>query len=481
MPASEAGRIFMNSIKNKESFADKLDMIRKGEAFAESPMTFGKLPPQAVHLEEAILGAIIIEKYALSEVTNILSPDMFYRGEHKTIYKAILDIESRSTPLDQLTLAECLRKDGTLEEVGGAYYIAEITSRIGSSANIQYHARMVCEKWMLREFIKLSAENTRVAYENADPFDLINDQVTKLGKVLNLIGINETVHISECAMELSEHTDMVMSAKGDTGIPSGFTKLDLLTGGWQNTDLIILAGRPGDGKTALALALLKNAGCEALIYSLEMSRLQLMQRLSAMLSGVGLYKIRHGKMDQADLGNYNNALGVIEKSPIWINDKGGNYIDNICQDIKRHVRQKGIKIVLIDYLQLINYHNAKNSTKNDEIGEITKRLKALAKELNIPIILLSQLSREIERAMVYKPKLSYLRDSGHIEQDADIVMFVHRPNKNDQEQDEFSSEGEIHLLKHRNGDLGKIDIEFDADIVLFKNNTVERISREPDF
>jgi replicative DNA helicase len=454
----------MNSIKNKiENF------------------NLGKLPPQAVDFERAILGAIIIEKYALSEVTNILSPAMFYRDEHKIIYQTILDIESKSKPLDLLTLTEQLRKDNTLEEIGGAYYIAELTSGIGSSANIQHHARTVCEKWMLRDFIRLTAENSRSAFDNADPFDLINDQVTRLGKILNLIGINETVHISECTTELSEHTDMVMSAKGDTGVPSGFTKLDHLTGGWQNTDLIILAGRPGDGKTALALALLDNAGCEALFYSLEMSKLQLMQRLSAMKSEVSLFKIRHGKMKPEEIQLFNRALGQIENAPIWINDKGGNYIDNICQDIKRHVRQKGIKIVLIDYLQLINYHNAKNSTKNDEIGEITKRLKALAKELNIPIILLSQLSREIERAMVYKPKLSYLRDSGHIEQDADIVMFVHRPNKNDQEQDEFSSEGEIHLLKHRNGDLGKIDIEFDADIVLFKNNTVERISREPDF
>ena len=435
-----------------------------------------KIPPQAIAAEAAVLGAILLQAGALAEVTQILTPVMFYDERNRGIYRAALEVEKQLKPVDTLTVYDYLNKNKLLEQCGGLYYLNELTAHIGSAANIAHHAKFVCEKWMLRKFISISNINTSEAYNNADPFDLLESQITAFNNILSVINLNETIKISEAAAELLDHTDKVMANKGLSGINSGFKLLDRTTGGWQNSDLIILAGRPGDGKTALALAFAINSKAPALIYSLEMSRLQLIQRMVSMISGIPLFRIRHGQMDNEDFKMFNTVVGSIERQPIWVNDKGGNYIDRICQDIKRQTRTNKIQLVIIDYLQLINYIKERGSSKNDDIGEITKRLKGLAKEMNLPIILLSQLNREVEKAAIYKPKLSYLRDSGNIEQDADLVIFIHRPGKN--EDGDMATEAEIHLLKHRNGDTGKYIIEFEADNVLFKDkpyfNTEEK-------
>jgi replicative DNA helicase len=440
-------------------------------------MVYGKVPPQAKDLEEAVLGAIMLEKNAFDTVVEILKPECFYVEGHQRIFRAMQSLSNKSQPIDILTVAEELRFKEELEMVGGPYYVTKLTNAVVSSANIEAHCRIILQKFIQRELIRISGEIIGDAYEDStDVFDLLDDAETKLFEITNNhLRKNFDTIDSVLVKTIQRIEDLRHKNEDVSGVPSGFQSLDRVTYGWQNTDLIILAARPAVGKTAFALNLARNAAMHAgkptpvALFSLEMSAGQLVQRILAAESEIWLEKIARGRLEEHEMKQlYARGIQRLSQAPLFIDDTPALNIFELRAKCRRLKNKHNIGLIIIDYLQLMSGTGEnRNSNREQEISNISRNLKALAKELNVPIIAISQLSRAVETRAAGKegmkmPQLSDLRESGAIEQDADMVMFLYRHEYYDITTDSMgeSNRGEtiVRIAKHRNGSLETIKL-----------------------
>ncbi len=449
------------------------DRKRRKSSIDLSTMSFGKVPPQARELEEAVLGAIMLEKGAFDVVSEILLPECFYVQAHEHIFRCMMNLEQKSQPIDILTVVEELRFKELLEEVGGPYGVTKLTNSVVSTANIDTHARIVLQKFIQRELIKISGEIIGEAYEDStDVFDLLNTTEEKIFNVTkNFLKQDYKDMGTALAQAVNRIDDLRTKTEEISGVPSGFPSLDRVTFGWQPTDLIILAARPAVGKTAFALNLARNAALNpgrptpVAFFSLEMGAAQLVQRILSAESEIPLEKINRGKMEDYEYQQlHTKGIKKLETAPIFIDDTAALNIFEFRAKARRLVNKHKVGLIIIDYLQLMSGSAEKNGNREQEISTISRNLKALAKELNIPIIALSQLSRAVETRKESKiPQLSDLRESGAIEQDADMVMFIYRPEyyENNQSESGDSIKGETHIriAKHRNGSLENIRLQ----------------------
>lgn len=440
---------------------------RKQAPDVSAAALYGKIPPQAQELEEAVLGGILLEKSAFDTVVEILQPECFYTDAHQVIFKSFQTLAEKSMPIDMLTVIEELKFKEQLDLVGGPYYISRLTNTVVSTANIETHARIILQKFIQRELIRISGEIIHDAYEDStDVFDLLDDSETKMFNITNNYLKKNYEDIGNVLAKAINRIDELRTKTEDiSGVPSGFPALDRITYGWQPTDLIIVAARPSVGKTALALNLARNAALHpkkptpVAVFSLEMSAAQLVQRILSAESEIALEKIARGKMEEYEYQQLlNKGLKRLEPAPIFIDDTAALNIFEFRAKARRLVNKHHVSLIIIDYLQLMSGSGDRNSNREQEISNISRNLKALAKELNIPIIALSQLSRAVETRKESKmPQLSDLRESGAIEQDADMVMFIYRPEYYENMMNEHgeSTKGETHIkiAKHRNGAL----------------------------
>jgi len=449
----------------------------------------GKIPPQARELETAILGAILIEKRAYDIAADILKPESFYVDAHQRIFKAMQFLDSNQQPIDYLTVIEALKVSEDLDNVGGPFFITKLTQDIVSAANIEIHCRIVLEKFIMREMIRLSGETIVAAFEDATDFHDLMEQHEKTLALITTGNIksNFTDTITAGSEEINRLYYLKENPTNLTGIDTGYSILNHLTGGWQDTDLIIIAGRPSVGKTALALNFLRNAAISVPvgIFSLEMGKNQLMRRMLCAESRVYLDKLNNGKMTTDELNAVVMANDRLNKMKVFIDDTGGMDIYELRSKARRMVSKHGVGLIIIDYLQLMS-GTGKGGNREQEISNISRNLKALAKELEVPIIALSQLSRAVEtRSTKDKtPQLSDLRESGAIEQDADMVMFIYRPEYYEINSNEHgeSTAGETHIkiAKHRAGTCETIKLtaklqfqkfyEFDDSAPVYNGN-----------
>ena len=442
----------------------------------------GKIPPQAVDLEEVVLGAMMIDKKGVDEVIDILHPDVFYKDSHRYIYEAIFKLFESSEPVDLLTVSSQLKKEGRLEVVGGDFYLIKLTQKVASSAHIEFHARIILQKYIQRSLIKISSEIIEDAYsESTDVFDLLDSAEAKLYEVTqgNLKRSAETA--LDLVIQAKKKIEEISNKEGTSGIPSGFDKLDKLTSGWQPSDLIIVAARPGMGKTALTLSMARNIAVNSDIpvafFSLEMSSVQLITRLISSETGLSSEKLRTGRLEKHEWEQLNVKVKSLEKAPLFIDDTPSLSIFDLRAKARRLASQHGIQLIVIDYLQLMTAGGSqKGGNREQEISTISRNLKALAKELNVPVIALSQLSRAVEtRGGSKRPILSDLRESGAIEQDADIVSFIYRPEYykidewDDEERTPTQGQAEFIVAKHRNGGLDNIRLKFVGALGKFDN------------
>lgn len=430
-------------------------------------MDYGKMPPQAIDLEEAVLGALLLEKDSYYRICDLLTIECFYTESHKKIYCAINDLINNNSPVDILTVTEQLRNKQGLEEVGGPFYISQLTIKIASGANIEYHARIVKEKFIQRELIRISTEIQTLAYDNSiDVGDLIEFSEKEYFKIFQESYSKTAVHISQPIIEIVKDIEKIKESDGKLlGIPSGLNTLDKIIQGWQDSDLIILAARPSIGKSAMALKFGRfaaDSGYSVCLFSLEMSIKKLCVRILAQDIDYTPTEIRSGKVNNWE--QIEQSLFKYEKIPFYIDDTAGMRISELKSKCRNVKLKFGIDLIIIDYLQLMLGEKGK-SNREAEISEISRGLKLIAKELDVPIIALSQLNREVERGGGdKKPQLHNLRESGAIEQDADIVMFLYRPEVygidtiNDSG---FAIDckgwGQILIAKNRDGAIGKVD------------------------
>jgi replicative DNA helicase len=438
----------------------------KNRKDATDPILYGKIPPQAIDLEVAVLGAIILESYIFDEVRDLIdSENVFYKDEHQRIYRAFLAIEARGGKIDLLTVTEWLNKNNPIDGHNWAYFVTQLTMNIVSSAHVVEHACIILEKYRLRESIRIAHDVIKDSYEQEkDSEDIIDAATTQLIDLSGMAKQDTVIHASSAVMEsMQEIEELMNSEKPLLGIDTGFNSLNEITYGWQDTDLIILAARPGGGKTSLALHFaistqksLFHEKKSGLFFSLEMSTGQLMKRIQANLSGIPLDRVLQGKINRIDLDNLTAVSTEIGGMKLHIDDQAGLSIPQIRARAKRVKKKHGLDWILVDYLQLISIKESKGKNRDQVIGEITRGLKGIAKDLNVPIIALSQMNRSIETSGSKRPKLSDLRESGNIEQDASVVMFIHHgidENGNDMT--------EIIVEKNRNGKTGSVRVLFD--------------------
>ena len=442
----------------------------------------GKLPPQALDLEQVVLGAMMIDKKGVDEVIDILSPHAFYKESHRYIFESVFKLFENSEPIDLLTVSSQLRKDGKLDMIGGDFYLISLTQKVSSSAHIEFHARIILQKFIQRSLIKISNEIIEEAYdETKDVFDLLDNAEAKLYEVTQGNVKKSTETAQSLVIQAKKKIEEISNKEGLRGIPSGFTKLDRLTSGWQPSDLIIVAARPGMGKTALTLTMARNIAVDqnfpVAFFSLEMSSVQLITRLISSETGLSSEKLRTGKLEKHEWEQLNVKVKSLEKAPLFIDDTPSLSIFDLRAKARRLASQYGIKMIVIDYLQLMTAGGSqKGGNREQEISMISRNLKALAKELNVPVIALSQLSRAVEtRGGSKRPLLSDLRESGAIEQDADIVAFIYRPEYykieewDDEDRSPTEGQGEFIVAKHRNGGLDNIRLKFIGHLGKFDN------------
>ncbi len=430
----------------------------------------GRIPPQAVDLEEVVLGAMMLENSAVNAVIDILTPEAFYKDAHQRIFAAIKSLFGKSEPIDILTVTQELKQRGDLELVGGAYYISTLTNRVVSAANIEYHARIIMQKYIQRQLIVISSETIHDAFEDTtDVFDLLDSAENKLFQVSennlrrNYNSMQDLVGKAIVDIQNAKNADNNLR-----GVPSGYTALDQITQGWQKSDLIILAARPSMGKTAFALNLARNAAVTfnkpIAFFSLEMSSVQLVTRLISSETSLTADKLRTGNLEEYEWTQLNTKVTPLTTAPIFIDDTPQLTVFDLRAKCRRLKLQHDIQMIFIDYLQLMATKDEYRGNREQEISTISRSLKSLAKELEIPVLALSQLSRNVEtRPGSKEPILSDLRDSGAIEQDADMVMFIYRPeyySGNDEGKEKPKGYSIINIAKHRNGKLGKVELRF---------------------
>ncbi|MBP3229066.1 MAG: replicative DNA helicase [Bacteroidaceae bacterium] len=461
----------------------KRDNNRKPPAKGNSEeQNFSHLQPQAPEIEKAVLGALLIEKEAYGQIAEILHPESFYDHRHELIYRAIVSLALRERPIDILTVAEQLAQDGTLEEAGGAYYISELSGMVTSSAHVEYHARIIAQKSLARQLITYTSLIQTKAFDaQADVDELMQEAEGKLFEIsqTNLkkdyTQIDPVIKEAYAALQRAAAQD-----DGLTGISSGFADLDKITNGWQNSDLIILAARPAMGKTAFALTMAKNMAVDlkvpVALFSLEMSNVQLVNRIIVNVCEIPGDKIKSGNLAPYEWGQLDHKITELYGAPLFIDDTPSLSVFELRTKARRLVREHGVRIIMIDYLQLMNASGMTYHSRQEEVSTISRSLKGLAKELNIPIIALSQLNRGVESRegeQGKRPQLSDLRESGAIEQDADIVTFIHRPEYYhiyaDAQGRDLHGMAEIIIAKHRNGAVADVLLRFKAKFARFEN------------
>lgn len=444
-----------------------------------NPFDVGKLPPQAPELEEAVLGAVMIEKNALDVILEFMNPDVFYLDAHSKIFSAIMDLHKNREAIDILTVTNRLKAKGELETVGGVYYISKLTNRVASSANIEYHSRIVFQKYMQRRVIEMCTLAIRQSYEDTEDvietIEMIEADLTELNQSANTG--NQLLQVKDVWTEIRNRNEILISNDGVSGVPTGHVELDHVTGGWQPTDCIILAARPGMGKTAFVLNAARETATKQntkiAFFSLEMSLLQLCTRLASQESETELYKFNKKGIDPHDFVKVEDKLSKLFDAPLYIDDTPGLSISQLRSKAKKAKRDLGIEMIIIDYLQLMNAGKDFKGNREQEVSIISRQIKILAKELKIPIIALSQLNRLVDSRGNKRPQLGDLRESGSIEQDADMVMFIHRPEYYGET--EYAGGGstagiaEIIIAKHRNGDLTTVKLKFDGRLTKFND------------
>lgn len=430
------------------------------------------VPPQAVELEEAVLGALMLEKDAVIDVQDILTPESFYKESHQVIYKAIQDLSIELKPVDLYTVSEQLKQSKKLTQIGGASYLAQLTQKVGSAAHVEYHAKIVAQKYVQRELIRATTDIQKKSYDEAldvtDLIDFAEGEIFKVaeGHVKRDVQKSRDILTKTLLMieEASQHKG------GFSGVPSGFTHLDRLTLGWQPSDLIIIAARPSMGKTAFVLSLARNVAVDSekgvAFFSLEMSAEQLMMRLIVAESELDSRSVRNGDLTPSQWKHMENSIKPLSTAPLFVDDTPALSIFEFRSKARRLKTQHDIELIIIDYLQLMTAAtDSRGGNREQEVAMISRSLKAIAKELNVPIIALSQLNRSVEsRGGSKRPQLSDLRESGAIEQDADLVAFIHRPEYYGliQDEDGSSTQGmaEIIVAKHRNGAVDTVKLRF---------------------
>ncbi len=446
--------------------------VQKGKVKSLIPQLpdFGRVPPQAIDMEEAVLGAIMLEKEAIISILDILKPESFYKDSHQKIYAAISALSQKEHPVDLYTLTEELKSNNELEEIGGPVYLTQLTSKVVSAAHVEFHARIVAQKYIQRELIRVTSNiqtrafddsndvNELLDYSENELFQIAEGNIKKEVAPLNVV-LKEAIHEIE---EASKREDSLV------GVPSGFTNLDRLTMGWQRSDLIIIAARPSMGKTALALTMARNMAVEhkksVAVFSLEMSAIQLVNRLIVAETELPSNRIRNGKLKEEEWRQLEERIKTLEKAAIYIDDTPAISVFELRAKCRRLKAQGKLDLAMVDYLQLMT-GPANPGSREQEVSSISRSLKSIAKELEIPIIALSQLNRSVEvRGGSKRPQLSDLRESGAIEQDADMVLFIHRPEKYGMMtlENGAPSKGvaEIILSKNRNGPVDDVFLRF---------------------
>ncbi|HRH34127.1 MAG TPA: replicative DNA helicase [Catalimonadaceae bacterium] len=431
----------------------------------------GKVVPQVPEVEEAVLGALLLDKDALITVSEILRPDCFYSPENQKLFSAILDLFAEGKPVDVLTVAARLKETNDYQWIGGAKFLARLASKISSAAHVEIHSRIVLEHFIKRELISASTVALRDSYEDAtDVFELLDRTETAIFQIAEK-NIGRNVQDMKSLIRISIENILAKKdmADGITGVPSGLIDLDRFTGGWQNSDLVILAARPGMGKTAFVLTAARNAAVQfkkgVVVFSLEMPAEQLVNRMISAETGLPGEKLRKGRLEDYEWQQLHNRVTELSNAPILIDDTPAISPVQLRAKCRRLKAQHDISLIIIDYLQLMSVEGMKSGNRVEEVSLISRSLKALAKELNVPVIALSQLSRNVEtRGGIKRPMLSDLRESGAIEQDADIVSFLYRPEYYGLTEDEDGNpcQGMVEFImaKHRNGQTGTIKLRF---------------------
>ena len=443
----------------------------------------GKLPPQAQELEDSVLGALMIEKDAYGTVADLLRPEVFYKDQNRLVYEAIRELAGKDQPIDMLSVGEKMRSLGTLEKAGGAVYLADLTRRVASTAHLRYHAEIIAKKATARDVIALAAQIEEMGFdETQDVDELMQTAEAGIFEISQRSQKRDVTQIDPVIEEAFKRMEKAAKNTGSiSGIPSGFHALDKITSGWQSPDLVIIAARPAMGKTAFVLSMAKNMAIDreipTAVFSLEMSNVQLVNRLIMNVCELEGDKIKTGKMSKEDAKRLNTKINIMKGKPLYLDDTPSLSIFELRSKARKLVREHDVKIIIIDYLQLMNAQGTSFGSREQEVSIISRGLKGLAKELDIPIIALSQLNRGVEARQGVEgktPQLSDLRESGAIEQDADLVCFIHRPEyyhlyNDDKTGKDLRGLGQIIVAKHRNGATDSIWLRFRGKYAKFQN------------
>ena len=455
---------------------------RRNNNIQQQENILGKLPPQAIDIEKVVLGALMIDSDAFSVVSELLHPETFYEPRHQKIYNAIQSLNMKEQPVDMITVCEQLKQEGNYETVGAPNYIVELTQLVASSANIEYHSHILAQKYVARQLITYASGIETKAFDESQDIDELMQSAE--GSLFELSQRNMKQDYVQIDSVVMQARNLILKAAentgGVTGVSTGYTELDKITSGWQLSDLIIIAGRPAMGKTSFALSLAKNIaidnGDPVAFFSLEMNNVQLVNRLISNVCSVPGSKILNGQLSADEWSRFDNNIGRMLGAPLYVDDTPGLSVFELRTKARRLVREKGVKLIMIDYLQLMNANGMKFNSRQEEVSTISRSLKGLAKELDIPIIALSQLSRAVEQRPGEdgkRPQLSDLRESGAIEQDADMVIFVHRPEYyhiyEDANGNSLKGMALICIAKHRKGATADVTLSFKGEYTRFAN------------
>ncbi|MDP3764497.1 MAG: replicative DNA helicase [bacterium] len=442
-----------------------------------NPVSIDKLPPQSIEAEESVLGALLMDKNAIIRVADFLHSEDFYKRQHQLIYSAVLFLYEKSEPVDVLSLSNRLKEASQLESIGGTSYLTGLINSVPTASNVLHYAKIVRHKKILRDLLSASQDIAQLGWQENQDIELVLDEAERrIFSIAEKSLKQDFVSIKSALEDAFERIDKLHKGDGALrGVPTGFSDLDHYLAGLQKSDLIVLAARPSLGKTSLALNIAGHVAIKEKIpvgiFSLEMSKEQLVDRMLASEAGVDLWKLRTGRLsmdgEDSDFSRIQEAMGVLAEAPIFIDDAASSNIIQMRTMARRLQAEHGLGLIIVDYLQLMEGRN-NNEGRTQEISEISRSLKNLARELNVPVLAISQLSRAVESRSPQIPRLSDLRESGSIEQDADVVLFIYREDR-EKPNTEKKNVAEIHIAKHRNGPTGKIELYFDADRVQFRD------------
>lgn len=439
-----------------------------------------RVPPQNIEAEQSVLGAMLIDKEAIAKATEILGADDFYREAHRVIFNAMLELYNKNEAVDMITVTDILRRDNKLEDIGGIAYITSLANVVLTAANVKFHADIVAEKSVLRQLVRVSTEIAAMGYEaNDEVGTLLDTAESRILEIANKKKKSDFTPIGDVLMNSVQSIEKLLQNKGGlTGLPSGFNDLDKLTSGLHPSDFIILAARPSMGKTALALNIVQNVALRAhkkvggepksvAFFSLEMSKEQLVNRMLCAEANIDSQRLRVGEMGDKDWDSLWEACDVMSKAKIYIDDTAGITVMDMRSRARRLKAEHGLDLIVVDYLQLMQGSGKRNNSgdRQQEVSEISRSLKALARELDVPVIALSQLSRSVEARQVKRPMLSDLRESGSLEQDADIVAFLYREDYYNPETE--NKHTELIIAKHRNGPVDTVNLFFHKQFTKF--------------